>query len=625
MNSMSKTRSLGSRMLAIFSCVSLIVVYAFVMPLEAQALYTTDRFDVEIKVDEDNVYWFHEKIDVNFETPHHGIYRYIPERMVKINSIEVPGYEKKIYSESRNKVIQIGSADYTLTGKHSYDVLYRMQLYDDKDSTKDILSLDVIPTGWGSSIEAAKISIILPKTAPLENIAIYSGTYGSKGNEDGVKVETKNDGKTILLSADNLPNGHGITVHLELPEGYWEGELSPGILKPWHLMLIAIGPILAYLLWYYYGRDDEVIKTLEFYPPDDITPGEVGYFLDGVADRKDILSTIVYLADKGCISIKEEGRKNFYLNKIKPPDEGEPKYIRTIFNGLFGNKKAVRIKDLDASFGIKYETAKNQLANIFKDKRSRFTFQSHLARAGAIIASTFPILSMALWVKTSGLGEGIGSFIIGAGFVLAGAVAICGAFDRFAIRRMVKAGLMFALGLMLLFIGLIGTFEGSETLEYVGTPKSTQITSMVFIATVISIMFAVIAIARTKENNILLGRILGFKDFIKKAELDKLNKLVEEDPEYFYHILPYAYVFGLTNKWIKNFESIPIVQPKWMENDYDVFDAYVMGRVMTDWSTSLRHNIHIPTSGDSGGGGGFSGGGGGFSGGGFGGGGGGAW
>ena len=139
----------------------------------------------------------------------------------------------------------------------------------------------------------------------------------------------------------------------------------------------------------------------------------------------------------------------------------------------------------------------------------------------------------------------------------------------------------------------------------------------------------------------MLGRILGFRDFIKTAELDKLKELVEEDPEYFYHITPYAYVFGLSDKWIRNFEDIQIIQPTWYysEHDrFDYFDAYMMGRMMNDCSRSVSSHIVIPeaphSSGSGGGGwsgggsswsggGGFSGGG--FSGGGSGGGGGGGW
>ena len=36
--------------------------------------------------------------------------------------------------------------------------------------------------------------------------------------------------------------------------------------------------------------------------------------------------------------------------------------------------------------------------------------------------------------------------------------------------------------------------------------------------------------------------------------MDRINALAEENPSYFYDVLPYAYVFGLTDTWAKKFE-----------------------------------------------------------------------
>ena len=41
---------------------------------------------------------------------------------------------------------------------------------------------------------------------------------------------------------------------------------------------------------------------------------------------------------------------------------------------------------------------------------------------------------------------------------------------------------------------------------------------------------------------------------MKTVEKDKINELVEENPNYFYDILPYAYVLGVSDKWSKKFE-----------------------------------------------------------------------
>jgi uncharacterized membrane protein len=146
----------------------------------------------------------------------------------------------------------------------------------------------------------------------------------------------------------------------------------------------------------------------------------------------------------------------------------------------------------------------------------------------------------------------------------------------------------------------------------------------------ITIVFVVLMNARTKKATELVGRVLGFRNFIETAELDKLKLMVEENPNYFYDIMPYAYVFGLSNTWIKHFEEIPIGKPRWYvgHSHVDVWDVYWYSRMMNRCMTSMDHSISSvvhATKDDGGGeiGGGF--GGGGFVGGGFGGGGGGSW
>lgn len=121
----------------------------------------------------------------------------------------------------------------------------------------------------------------------------------------------------------------------------------------------------------------------------------------------------------------------------------------------------------------------------------------------------------------------------------------------------------------------------------------------------------------------MLGRINGFKNFLESAEKEKLEELVNDNPEYFYNILPYAYVLGVSDKWMKKFEGITMEAPHWYYSYYP-YSYITFGRFMRNtMSTASNYMVAMPKS--SGSGGGFSSGGGGFSGGGVGGGGGGSW
>lgn len=138
------------------------------------------------------------------------------------------------------------------------------------------------------------------------------------------------------------------------------------------------------------------------------------------------------------------------------------------------------------------------------------------------------------------------------------------------------------------------------------------------IAVIILALFMFFGSKRTKAGNQVYGQILGFKEFIKKAELDRLKMLVEENPSYYYDIMPYAYVLGLSDQWIANFETMHMPEPDWYSGRDPFGDAifYSMVRSANACATA-------PETSGGGSSGGFSGGG--FSGGGSGGGGGGAW
>ena len=645
MNRDTYHRSFRSRAAAVLGIVALIIMMLPVSLGDVHAAdntMTTENYDIVVDVGEDNTYAYHEHLDMNYITPHHGIYRYIPMQGYKISNIRVPGYDYETYSQSGYRVVKIGSGSYTLTGENPYDITYDIMMYEDQNQEKDMLLLNLIPTDWETDIENSVCVINLPKEADLSKVQVYSGPYGTEGNEDNSVIETSDDGKTITITTSNIPAHHGVTMTLELPQGYWVGAAEFGKVSFLNIILFALGPVGAFLLWYLYGRDDHMTKTVEFYPPEGLTPGEIGYIIDGNADQKDIISTIVYLADKGYMTINELSRREFMFTALQEPGEDEPKYVRTIYKGIFhGNTRKKSSLKLGVNFGRKYEQARDELKNMYSGSRSINTPVSLAARIAGGFAAVMPSVAFGLWAFFNGDDFGLFGMVWAVFHIIFTLALMYSVYDKIRTSSKVKTVFKSLAAVWFFTAGVCALPFMSDALTYVSKVKATVIVVCLILGTIISIFFSVISIARKSEYTALLGRILGFKDFIRTAELDQLKELVDDDPEYFYHIMPYAYVFGLSNRWIKRFEDIPVVQPQWLRSgsSLDRWDYYMMGRMMSDCSASVRNNIVIPESssggffGGSGGGGSSSGGwsggggfsGGGFSGGGAGGGGGGGW
>lgn len=129
---------------------------------------------------------------------------------------------------------------------------------------------------------------------------------------------------------------------------------------------------------------------------------------------------------------------------------------------------------------------------------------------------------------------------------------------------------------------------------------------------------------RTKYGNEMLGKISGFKNFLEVVEKEKLESLVMKNPNYFYDILPYTYVLGISDKWIKKFELVSLKEPTWY-NSTNKFDIIWLSSFMDDTMTSVQKSMSYKPTNSSNGGSFTDSSGGGISGGGSGGGGGGSW
>ncbi len=119
--------------------------------------------------------------------------------------------------------------------------------------------------------------------------------------------------------------------------------------------------------------------------------------------------------------------------------------------------------------------------------------------------------------------------------------------------------------------------------------------------------------------------ILGFREFMSRAERDRLERM--KDKDLFSKFLPYAIALDIVDNWAKAFEGIYQEPPDWFTSPagFRTFHPYTFSRSISAATSSLGSAMFSAPrgSGISGGGGGFSGGG--SSGGGFGGGGGGSW
>ncbi len=159
----------------------------------------------------------------------------------------------------------------------------------------------------------------MPKYVDWADADIYYGAFASK---DRLNLETnknfniKSDYRSLTIEAKNLPANKGLSLRKKLKNGYWVKAQNYDDKKIFMAILFVLLTLLTLLLWLLFAKEARLVKTVEFYPPEGMTPAEMGYLIDGSIEDKDILSMIVYYANKGYMNIEDMGKDAFKFTKI---------------------------------------------------------------------------------------------------------------------------------------------------------------------------------------------------------------------------------------------------------------------------------------------------------------------
>jgi len=621
--------------------------------------YYIESYNVDINVSNDNSYDIKETIVAYFNKEKHGIIRNIPTRntvtrtdgstntnRAKITNVNVN--EKYSLSRGADEVkLKIGDAGTVLTGRHTYQISYTYNIGNDKLKDADEFYLNLIGNQWDTNINKLTFTITMPKDFDTNKIGFSAGKYGTSGiPKDGYfNYSVKNN---VITGTYNktLPPNNGFTVRITLPDGYFEKQkLKITIFDFIAICLPIIFGIIAFFQWEKYGKDEKPVETIEFNPPDNMNSLDVAYAYKGKVNSNDVVSLLIYLANKGYIKIKVEETgskllksKSYKIIEVKKydgNDENERLFLERLFkngtiyrtenNNVF---RCVTKSDLEERF---YKTV-----NEIIDNENTSEFKNKIFEKGVwnrakkiIILSLLVILTMSIGPLLNGTKiktTVIANLVLVAITMLFYLFALSSKFNNTRVKNIIILFVIsFFASFSFVFVILYDIVsEIIINMNKLGLIElGIQVISLIFIMILVTLMKR-----RTKYGTEVLGRILGFKTFLKTAEKEKLETLVNQDPEYFYNILPYAYVLGVSDKWIKNFETISLMPPEWYVGNDSYYDYHTFSNNYNYlMRTSANAMTSRPSSSDSYSsfsGGSFSGGGG-FSGGGSGGGGGSSW
>ncbi len=593
---------------------SLLFLLLFVpLTLHAES-FTINDYNVNMEVFKDGRVKVSENILVDFDSSKRGIFRVIPYRSYvngawkEIRISQIRSKEPKKVTRKYGEVnIRFGKSDVWLpVGEKNYEFSYMVDKVMLTASTNyDELYWNVIGTKWEVPIYHTHVEIKFPEGVILKDnlqYRIYIGKEGStkeyhdyeqeEWNGEPVKetydslresrfqtvesyagVRQKIEGSTLILDyAATLQPYEGLTVQIRLKKGFIKittWQIIKDFLYEWYHLIFTGILVLASLLIWAKWGKDEKVHVMVEYFPPDVSPSEAASIMRQ-ASHFDMSATLVDLARRGYLTIGEEGKKKF-VEKKKEPDSNLKSYEKKLMEKLF---KAV------------YTDSQNN-NRVYTDSLTDI-FYSDFEVIKADFASVFD--KKGYFKKTGNQWRGFYIFLIIA-----------------------------ALGL--LFLALV----------YWESPKKLML--FLFLSIINNAIFAYIMPQKSEKGLNAYRQILGFKEFILRAEQDKIMRLFNENRKYFDETIAYAMAFGLAGKWGRMFNNLMSQPPDWYQG-YSGTGAFRPSSFIYTLSSYTRtfQSAATSTPSSSGSGSGssssWSGGGGswgGSSGGGFGGGGGGSW
>jgi uncharacterized protein (TIGR04222 family) len=492
--------------------------------------------------------------------------------------------------------IRIGDPDKTVSGRQTYELRYRVGGVVNNFDDHQELYWNAIGTEWSVSIDQAQATVKGP--AAVQKAACFHGAQGSTQTctqaigTDGVATF----GQTSLAPAEAM------TVVASFPLGTFP-DAKPILTEPQTLKRaftvdpLTVGGSLAVLalvgggaaaLVSRRGRDERYLGVtpglepgmgqehqvsrvplfgrdaiaVQFQPPKDMRPGQLGTLIDEQANVVDVTATIVDLAVRGYLRIEEVPKEGWFksgdwrLVMVTPaPTEQLNDYELRLLQGIFDDRAEVLLSDLKQTFRSDLQKVQEML---YDDVTRRGWFRGN------------PSSVRIKWQ------------------VIAVLVILAGAGLTWLLAIRTTYGL---LGLAIVVAGLV----------------------LLFVAPRMP--------ARTAKGTAALAQANGFRQYLVTAEADQIR--FEEGEDIFSRYLPFAIVFGVTDRWAKVFQDLAasgreLATPTWYVGNYyaaGAFNYYAFGSAMNSFSTETSGSIAAATpssSGSSGfGGGGFSGGGGG--------------
>lgn len=610
-----------TRTLLLFLCVFLIC------SLTVNA--NTERilnFHSDIKVDSTGRVLVTETILINVtgESISRGIVRTIPiyrtdtynrKKRIDINilSVERNGFYEDFSTQRENDdfAVYIGNANYILPPDvYRYTIKYESYGHVGFFDNYDEIYWNVTGNDWAFPIDSASATVHVPKGAKIMTNACYTGKSGSTATKCNYTI----DGDRIVnfVCATNLNKNEGFTIATSFTPFIINRSASissqSSAFKEWWssfqknlplIMLISCLLALGEFIRRAFKKSVKMPTVVPtFNPPQGKSAAILRYLYTKKSDNKALAASVISLAVKGYITIKQN--EDSYSISLKESDQALSPDEQTLKNELFDSSED-RLSISDT-----YSSRWNAIRSLWKESITKiFDLNDYFSKKSSIVKLILKpaIILYAIWCMVLAIFTDLSIadlviVIIGVLFSSFYSFCIYCVFNmklgNYRIITYIWRGIS-TLVIAILFRGIIGMIFESDS------PERAWTFVFLFLICIICLLFIIYYPKYTRKGADILSEIEGFRMYLVTAEENRLNFLTppEQTPEQFEKMLPYAIALDLEIAWANKFSKILEqynYQPTWIQSSSSFSDISEMRSFSNSFSSTLSKSVTMPPS-----------------------------
>ena len=438
------------------------------------------------------------------------------------------------YSRGSNCLeVDLSRAVGGIIGDHTvridYDLSGVVEMTEVNEEMVMMLTLPLI-SGFAYPVESMKFTVTLPGN--ITTRPTFIGSYQQSSTESFMKFAVNGSMITGELTSP-LKDHESLTMYLQVDREMFRDvpvyvrNGNPEIIP----MAVCAG--LALLYWLFFLRTWPLIRIRRATPPEGVTAGEMGCRLTFAG--ADLTMMVFSWAQLGYVLIHLDDSGRVWLHKRMEMGNERSAFEVKVFRELFGKRRYV-----DGT-GYQYARLCLKFARQVPGQRSMCKPRSGNIKIFRILSCGVGIFGgICLAMNISG--------ILALQVILAVIMAVGGAVSAWSIQEGMyrihirgKLPLYICDGLILLWL-LIGLYAGQFWIA---------------LAMVASQLLTGVAAAyggrRSEMGRQNATQVLGLRHYMKSIESEELNRVLKNDPEFFYNMAPYAIALGVDRQFSKRF------------------------------------------------------------------------